>query len=86
MLTLGLRSGEYIVIGDNIVIKAVQVDNQVQLAIEAPRDMAILREAVYEQTHPTPECIVRLQERDRKKRSKAPVWPFLRRCAPRSPV
>lgn len=71
MLTLGLRSGEYIVIGDNIVIKAVQVDNQVQLAIEAPRDMAILREAVYEQTHPTPECIVRLQERDRKKRSKA---------------
>ena len=71
MLTLGLRSGEYIVIGDNIIIKAVQVDNQVQLAIEAPRDMAILREAVYEQTHPTPECIVRLQERDRKKRSKA---------------
>ena len=71
MLTLGLRSGEYIVIGDNIVIKAVQLDNQVQLAIEAPRDMAILREAVYEQTHPTPECIVRLQERDRKKRSKA---------------
>lgn len=71
MLTLGLRSGEYIVIGDNIVIKAVQVDNQVQLAIEAPRDMTILREAVYEQTHPTPECIVRLQERDRKKRSKA---------------
>ena len=71
MLTLGLRSGEYIVIGDNIVIKAVQVDNQVQLAIEAPRDMAILREAVYEQIHPTPECIVRLQERDRKKRSKA---------------
>ena len=71
MLTLGLRSGEYIVIGDNIVIKAVQVDNQVQLAIEAPRDMAILREVVYEQTHPTPECIVRLQERDRKKRSKA---------------
>ena len=52
MLTLGLRSGEYIVIGDNIVIKAVQVDNQVQLAIEAPRDMAILREAVYEQTIP----------------------------------
>ena len=71
MLTQGLRSGEYIVIGDNIVIKAVQVDNQVQLAIEAPRDMAILREAVYEQTHPTPGCIVRLQERDRKKRSKA---------------
>ena len=71
MLTLGLRSGEYIVIGDNIVIKAVQVDNQVQLAIVAPRDMAILRDAVYEQTHPTPECIVRLQERDRKKRSKA---------------
>lgn len=71
MLTLGLRSGEYIVIGDNIVIKAVQVDNQVQLAIDAPRDVSILREAVYEQNHPTPECIARLQERDRKKRSKA---------------
>lgn len=71
MLTLGLRSGEYIVIGDNIVIKAVQVDNQVQLAIDAPREVSIQREAVYEQNHPTPECILRLQERDRKKRSKA---------------
>lgn len=71
MLTLGLRSGEYIVIGDNIVIKAVQLDNQVQLAIDAPWEVSIQREAVYEQTHPTPECIVRLQERDRKKRSKA---------------
>ena len=38
MLTLGIRPGEYIVIGDNIVVKAVQLENQIQLGIEAPKD------------------------------------------------
>lgn len=69
MLMLGIRSGEYIVIGDNIIIKAVQLENQVQLGIEAPRDVAILRDNVYEQTHPTPKCIVRLREKEAKKPS-----------------
>ena len=66
MLTLGIRPGEYIVIGDNIIIKAVQLENQVQLGIEAPRDVTILRDSVYEQTHPTPRCILRLREKDGK--------------------
>lgn len=64
MLMLGIRSGEYIVIGDNIVIKAVQLENQVQLGIEAPKDVPILRDNVYEQNHPTPQCIVRLREKE----------------------
>ena len=71
MRRTALRSGEYIVIGDNSDTKAEQLDNQVQLAIDAPREVSIQREAVYEQNHPTPECIIRLQELDRKKRSKA---------------
>ena len=66
MLTLGIRPGEYIVIGDNIVVKAVQLENQVQLGIEAPKDVTILRDSVYEQTHPTPGCIRRLREKDAK--------------------
>ena len=64
MLTLGIRPGEYIVIGDNIVVKAVQLENQIQLGIEAPKDVTILRDSVYEQTHPTPRCITRLWEKD----------------------
>jgi carbon storage regulator len=49
MLVLGMKPGEYVVIGDNIkvkVVKSLAVD--LRLAIEAPRDMAIIRGEVWE--------------------------------------
>ena len=57
MLMLGRNPEEYVVIGDDIVVKVVSVDGDLKLAIDAPKDMSILRGEVYEKTHKPPKCI-----------------------------
>lgn len=59
MLTLGRQSGEYVVIGGDIVVQVVEVDGQLRLAIGAPEHLAIERGENFEKTHPTPACILR---------------------------
>jgi len=49
MLVLSRRKDEDIVIGDDIVVKVVDVrGDKVRLGIEAPRDKAVHRREVYE--------------------------------------
>lgn len=49
MLVLGRKPGEYVVIGDNIKVKVVKSDDgHLRLAIDAPRDVNIVRGEVYE--------------------------------------
>jgi len=49
MLVLTRRLGESINIGDNIKITVVDIDGkQVKIGIEAPREIAVYREEVYE--------------------------------------
>ncbi|MBN1981288.1 MAG: carbon storage regulator CsrA [Chitinivibrionales bacterium] len=49
MLILTRKIGESIRIGDTIVIKIVELDNRhVKLGIEAPRQIAVNREEIYE--------------------------------------
>ncbi len=49
MLVLTRRLGESITIGDNVKIIVVEIDgNQVKLGIEAPREIEIYREELYE--------------------------------------
>ena len=49
MLILTRKNGESIRIGDNIVIKIVELDNRhVKIGIEAPKDIAVNREEIYQ--------------------------------------
>ena len=49
MLVLTRRLGESITIGDNVKIIVVEIDrNQVKVGIEAPREIEIYREELYE--------------------------------------
>lgn len=50
MLVLGRKPGEYVMIDDNIKIKVVKsAEGDLRLAIDAPKQMKILRGEVYEQ-------------------------------------
>lgn len=50
MLVIGRRPGEYVVIDDNIIVKVVKSDEgDIRLAIDAPRDIRIVRGELYEQ-------------------------------------
>lgn len=49
MLKLSLTPGEYLTIGENIVVQVYRAENgRSYLAIDAPRDVAIVRGAVRE--------------------------------------
>lgn len=49
MLILTRRIGESIMIGDNVVVNVLGVKgNQVRLGIDAPRDVEVHREEIYE--------------------------------------
>ena len=63
MLMLGRNPEEYVVIGDDIVIKVVSVDGSLKLAIDAPKDLPILRGEVYEKNHKPPKCITKASHR-----------------------
>lgn len=58
MLSLGRNPGEYLVIGDDIIIQVVSMERDLRLSIEAPKDVKIVRGEVYEKDHPTPKCLV----------------------------
>lgn len=49
MLVLGRRPGEYIVINENIIVKVVKDEKSgLRLAIDAPREIKIVRGEIYE--------------------------------------
>ena len=49
MLILARKAGETVIIGNNIHITVVGVkDGQVKIGIDAPKDIAIFRQEVYE--------------------------------------
>ena len=49
MLVLGMRPNDYILIGDDIMVKVVKSSgDNIRLAIDAPKDVPIVRGDVYE--------------------------------------
>lgn len=50
MLILTRKVGESVVIGDDVTVTVMAIKgNQIRLGVNAPRDMAVHREEVYEQ-------------------------------------
>ena len=48
MLVMGRKRGESILIGDNVEVTIVNIDeNSVKIAINAPREVTILRKELY---------------------------------------
>jgi len=48
MLILSRRTGESLIIGDNVTINVLGIQgNQVRLGIEAPREVSVHREEIY---------------------------------------
>jgi len=66
MLSLGRNPGEYLVIGDDIVIQVVSMEGDLRLSIDAPKDVTIVRGEVYEKDHPKPECLTGMKGRRNK--------------------
>ena len=62
MLSLGMSPGEYLVIGEDIVVQVVSIDGALRLAIDAPKDVNIQRGDCYEETNPPPPCIQRMRK------------------------
>lgn len=53
MLVLGRSPGEYVMIGDDIMVKVVKSDKgDLRLAIDAPEQVRISRGEVYEKNRP----------------------------------
>ncbi len=57
MLTIGRKPGEYIVIGENIVVTADYEDGIMRISIDAPKEVRIMRGEVWEQERPRPDCL-----------------------------
>lgn len=57
MLSLGRNPGEYLVIGEDIIIQVVSMEGDLRLSIDAPRDVSIVRGEVYEKSHDKPACL-----------------------------
>ncbi|MEN8189419.1 MAG: carbon storage regulator CsrA [Thermodesulfobacteriota bacterium] len=50
MLVLTRKTGDGIVIGDDVIIKVIEIKSGgIRLGIDAPKDMKIYRQEIYEQ-------------------------------------
>ena len=57
MLSVQLKNGEYLTIGENIVVQVYQTGQGFRVTVEAPRDVPIVRGEVLERTGNRPACI-----------------------------
>lgn len=61
MLSLQLKDGEYLTIGEDIVIQ-VFTNSTIKLAIQAPKELTVLRGEVLERSgEERPACVVDLK-------------------------
>jgi carbon storage regulator len=78
MLVLTRRPGESIIVGQDIVITVIEIKGgQVRIGIDAPRDIQVHREEVYEQVRQENLAAVRHAEaaREALKKHRRPIDP-----------
>ena len=52
MLVLGREPGEYIMIGDNIMVKVIKSEyGKLRIAIDSPKELSIVRGEIWEEEH-----------------------------------
>lgn len=67
MLSLRLKSGEYLTIGKDITVQVFQDrGNAIEVAIDAPRELPVLRGKLFEQSEKRPDM---LRDKDYKRAS-----------------
>ena len=59
MLSLQLKSGEYLTIGDDIVVQVFEQGGAIRVAVKAPRALPILRGEVHERDGQRPDGLLR---------------------------
>ena len=59
MLSLQLKSGEYLTIGDDIVVQVFDQGGAIRVAVKAPRELSILRGEVHERDGERPGGLLR---------------------------
>ena len=64
MLALTVREGDYVTIGEDVVVQVLKTGDVFRIAIDAPKSMDIRRSKVQEAMGDVPACIrkVRRQE------------------------
>lgn len=58
MLSLSIKSGEYITIGNDIVVQIFREGPDARVEVKAPREMTILRSELHERTGEKPEGLL----------------------------
>lgn len=71
MLSLYLKDGEYLTIGDEIVVQ-VFTNSTIRLSVKAPKDMTILRGEVLERNGDEPPDCLLDPKAPKKKKAKPP--------------
>ena len=59
MLSLQLKSGEYLTIGNDIVVQVFEQGGAIRVAVKAPRELPILRGGVHERDGQRPDGLLR---------------------------
>ena len=57
MLALTVREGDYVTIGEDVVVQVLKTGDVFRIAIDAPKSMDIRRSKVQEAMGEVPECI-----------------------------
>ena len=71
MLALTVREGDYVTIGEDIVVQVLKTGEVFRIAIEAPRELEIRRAKVQEAVGDVPACI---REKRRQEAAKGPNY------------